>query len=132
MKIFCCQCEKEVEARPTTGAEIYPNYPKLASKNFYRCDGCRGYVGCHPGTITPLGNIPTPELRAMRVKIHGHLDRLWKSGRMRRGAVYAKLSAGLGYRYHTGEVKSVAEAAKVLNLLVAINGESTRQRREAD
>jgi len=55
MTIFCCTCEREIKARLTTGREIYPKWPKLAAKNFYRCDECKGYVGCHPGTATPLG-----------------------------------------------------------------------------
>lgn len=117
MLIYCCGCEGEVEARLTNGAEIYPHRRDLAGLPFWKCDGCKNYVGCHKRTNKPLGNIPTQELRDARKKIHALLDPLWKSGRMKRGDVYRNLSKSLGHEYHTGEIKTLEEARNVYRIV---------------
>lgn len=116
MKIYCCGCQAEVDARLTSGKEIYPHRKDLYKLPFWKCDACENYVGCHHKTqqkTKPLGNIPTSEIRDVRRKIHVALDALWKSGCMKRGAVYGKLSAALGYTYHTSEIKTIEEANRV-------------------
>lgn len=116
MKIYCCQCEKEISARFTTGAEIYPHRPDLYGLPFWRCDACKNYVGCHHKTANrtqPLGNIPSAPLRNARNHIHRLIDPLWKTKKMRRGVLYTKLSSALGYEYHTGEIKTIEEARRV-------------------
>ena len=63
MTLWCCGCQREVEAVCATVGEIYPHRTDLHKKRFWRCPTCGNYVGCHPGSEKPLGNIPTPELR---------------------------------------------------------------------
>lgn len=114
--IFCCACQHEVNARLTTGTEIYPHRPDLASLPFWRCDTCRNYVGCHHKTsdrTRPLGNIPTAEIRKARQHIHAILDPIWKSGKMRRREVYERVSKHIGRSYHTSEIRSIEEARTV-------------------
>ena len=116
MEIYCCQCKSDVEARLTNGAEVYPHRSDLAALPFWKCDDCGNYVGCHHKTskpTRPLGNIPNREIRNARQHIHRILDPLWKSGRMRRGAVYAKISDAIGYQYHTAEIRSLEDARRV-------------------
>jgi hypothetical protein len=121
MQIYCCQCAEEVDARLTTGAEIYPHRSDLAGVPFWRCDGCKNYVGCHhkkTGGTRPVGNIASPLVRTVRKQIHALLDPLWRDGRRSRGEVYRLISGRLGYQYHTGEIKSWADGQKVLAILL--------------
>ena len=37
MKIYCCNCEKEVECILVDGKVVYPHRQDLYSKNFYKC-----------------------------------------------------------------------------------------------
>lgn len=123
MKIYCCECACDVEARLADGEEIYPHRPDLADLPFWRCDECWNYVGCHHQTkdrTRPLGNIPTVQLKKARSHIHRILDPLWKTGGMKRGYVYGTLSKALGYAYHTGEIKTIEEARKVYALVQKI------------
>lgn len=117
MNIYCCGCGCNVEARLTDGGEIYPHRSDLAALPFWRCDDCGNYVGCHHKTkdrTRPLGHIPTAEIRDARKHIHAILDPLWKSKRMSRRDIYAKIAERIGRaEYHTAEIKSVEEARDV-------------------
>ncbi len=120
MNLYCVGCDKEVVARLTNGAEIYPHRADLKGLPFWRCDACKGYVGCHHKTknrTQPLGNIPTPELCEARKHIHALLDPMWKSQQKSRKEIYAHLSDRLGHEYHTAMIRSVDEARKVYQLL---------------
>ena len=123
LALYCCGCLGEVQAVQCTGAEIYPHRLDLADKVLWQCPACKNYVGCHPGGSVALGNIPTPELRAARSHVHAILDPIWKGGRMRRGQLYARISAKIGKPYHTGEIKSVFDARVVYRVLKSIVAE---------
>lgn len=130
MKIYCCGCQKEVEARLANGREVYPHRPDLRGLPFWKCDGCGNHVGCHHKTkdsTRPLGNIPTPVLRDARKHIHALVDPLWRSGKMKRGQLYAKLAASIGARsYHTGEIRTIEEARTVYRVAKEISQEASR------
>lgn len=114
--IYCCGCQKEVSARLTNGAEIYPNRSDLFELPFWRCDICKNYVGCHHKTskpARPLGNIPTPELRKARGHIHKLIDPIWKSKMVGRGKLYQRISDAIGYQFHTAEIKTIDDARDV-------------------
>lgn len=123
--IFCCQCQKDVRARLTTGAEIYPRRTDLARFAFWRCDFCGNYVGCHHGKrsrFQPLGNIPTPQLREARKHIHAILDPLWKSKVISRSELYREISDKLGHQYHTAELATLEDAMTVWTIVRQIEG----------
>lgn len=127
MKIHCVACGEKVEARLTSGQEIYPHRPDLATLPFWKCDTCGNYVGCHHKTdkpTTPLGVIPTPELKKARSQIHEMLDPIWRSGKMSRRQLYELLSEQLGWRYHTANIRSMDEARKVYAILVEVAGDT--------
>lgn len=120
--IFCCNCDAEVQARLTNGAEIYPHRQDLAHLPFWRCDGCKQHVGCHhkakrkDGKVdtTPLGVIATPALRAARIRLHHDMiDPLWRSGRIKRGHLYNLISVEFGRAYHSAELRTLEEARAV-------------------
>lgn len=121
MDIYCCGCEKEVAARLTDGAEIYPHRRDLASLPFWKCDACKNYVGCHHKTknrTNPLGCIPTAELKNARQHIHRILDPLWMGeGKGKRTKIYRQISERIGWEYHTAKIKSVDEARKVYTIV---------------
>jgi hypothetical protein len=89
-KIICTHCKSE--AKLVTGKEVYWRRPDLWDKRFWRCEPCNAYVGCHPGTEKPLGNLALPEDRLWRIKAHSAFDRLWKSRRYTRKEAYAWLA----------------------------------------
>jgi hypothetical protein len=116
MKLWCCQCQTDVEARLTNGAEVYPHRPDLADVPRWICDGCKNHVGTHHKTdnpTRPLGNIPSPELKKARIAIHNLIDPHWKSGAVQRKTLYAHLSKKLGREYHTGELRTIEEARAI-------------------
>ena len=123
MNIYCCACEKDVDAKLVSGKEIYKHRKDLYSLPFWQCETCDNFVGCHHKTkqkTAPLGCIPTPELKEVRKKIHATLDPLWMDGNYKRKDLYAKLSEKLGRQYHTAELKNVTEANLILNELKAL------------
>lgn len=127
--IYCCGCEKEVEARLTNGQEIYPHRVDLSDIPFWVCDGCQNYVGCHHKTdnrTQPLGCIPTEEIRSLRQSIHTAMDRLWKNGNISRSKLYREMSKEIGWRYHTAEVRSREQAGEVLRALIKIDDKLRR------
>lgn len=125
MVIHCCACGGNVNARLTDGSEIYPHRPDLYALPFWRCDNCRNFVGCHHKTqqrTRPLGCIPTQEMKGVRMRIHALIDPLWKSGAISRRAIYSVLTEVLGREYHTGELRTMEEAQKVLRAAHEIRG----------
>lgn len=113
MKLWCCACADYIEARLTSGAEIYPHREDLSSLPFWKCDDCTNHVGCHHKTKNrerPLGNIPSPELRSARGHIHGLIDPLWQGKLIKRGALYKRMSEKIGWNYHTASLRTLDEA----------------------
>ena len=127
MKILCCGCGGiKVDARLTTGEEVYAHREDLYTLPFWKCDACGNFVGCHHKTknrTNPLGIIVNREIKAKRVGIHQILDPLWKSGKHKRKYVYGWLSEKLGYGYHTGNIRSLEEVSQVKTLLKEFTAE---------
>lgn len=125
MKIHCCKCDAKIDARLTNGAEIYPHRDDLSKIPFWVCDACGNYVGCHHKTkhpTTPLGSIPTKEIRAVRIRLHGLVDPLWRDKKLfSRAEVYRLLSIHLGRPYHTGDINSVTEGFAMCRFIEALN-----------
>lgn len=121
LSLYCCGCKKDVMARLTHGGEVYPHREDLADLPFWKCDTCKNWVGCHHKTkrrTKPLGNIPTKEIKNARQHIHKILDPIWKTGKMPRGKVYAKIARAIGCeQYHTAEIKTVEEAREVYKIV---------------
>jgi|GEM_PF-778748 len=119
--IYCCGCSIEVAARLTYGIEVYPHRADLQEQPFWRCDACGNFVGCHYKTkacTTPMGCIPTLEIKNERKRIHVLLDSIWKSGRIGRMKLYQAISNEVGWEYHTGQIRSVSDAHKVYSILL--------------
>ena len=113
----CDYCGDPSELVP--GSVIYPHRPDLYAKNFYRCEYCRAYVGCHPGTANPLGRLADAELRAAKQAAHAAFDPLWRGGGMKRKDAYYQLSKALGIPFgdcHIG-MFDVATCKRVVEIV---------------
>ena len=127
MLIYCCGCQKEIEARLTSGAEIYPSRQDLHTLPFWKCDACKNYVGCHHKTKSPtrpLGCIATREIFKARQHIHALIDPLWKNHKepfRARGWIYRWLAWKTGKEaYHTGEIRTIEEAREIYAFALTI------------
>jgi len=124
MNIYCCGCEAKVDARLTDGEEIYPHRSDLFSFPFWRCDACNNYVGCHHKTknrTAPLGCIPTPEIKKVRIQIHALIDPIWREGKANRKEIYAEISEKIGRKYHSANIRTIVDAQEVYRIAKALS-----------
>lgn len=94
--LVCPYCGDQ--ARLAFGSEVYPQWPKLALRQFWICTPCDARVGLHADG-QPLGTLANKQLRRMRRQVHDLLDPLWlahndKGGARRRA--YGRLAYALG------------------------------------
>lgn len=94
--VRCSDCPGAVVL--VSGLVIYPHRPDLDHKQFWRCESCGAYVGCHPGTEHPLGSPAGPATRAARNAAHAAFDPLWKA-KMARENVRKHVARGAAYRW---------------------------------
>lgn len=130
-QIWCTGCGEEVAARLTDGKERYPHRPDLYHIPFWKCDTCGAWVGCHWKTTkptTPLGYLATPEILDARIRIHSLIDPLWQPDKKKRGHIYARMTKKLGYKYHTGEIKSMEQARIVWQAAAEVHNELLQER----
>lgn len=124
--MICPYCGNE--ANWVENKEIYGrNYGK--SYMMYLCKPCDAYVGCHNNSKKPLGVMANKELREWRKRVHSLIDPIWRSGKLRRGQVYARLSRALGFQYHTGE-SDIETCKRVLAIApeILLNKQSNNER----
>lgn len=125
MKIFCVECDKDVEAKIVTGSMVYPNNKRVAFDRFWMCNHCKNFVGCHKNAnknqLRPLGVIANKQLKSIRMQIHDIIDPIWREEKLKRGEVYALISQELGYQFHAGELRSIDEAKRVFEVVENIN-----------
>lgn len=120
----CPYCRNPAEL--VTGKEIYPNRQDLFDLNFWRCEPCGAYVGCHKKQgdgSQPLGRLANAELRKAKTKAHAAFDPIWQGKEMKRSDAYAWLAKQLGApvaRTHIGEF-NVADCMRVVKACENIN-----------
>lgn len=104
MKVICPYCRQP--AVLVKGDHIYPHRMDLYQLNFWNCDPCFAYVGCHKkgakvdgvksdGTI-PLGRLADPYLRRAKSQAHAAFDPIWKNNHLTRSEAYKRLAIQLG------------------------------------
>lgn len=131
MKIYCCNCQDEVECRLTNGKEVYPHREDLWDKPFWKHDVCKGHVGCHHKTnnpTAPLGYIPTQEIKNYRRRIHLTIDHIWsnaKDPKKMRKLIYKDISSFIGREFHNAKIKSNEEGMKIL---LYVNSKETQKK----
>lgn len=104
MSVTCPYCQEQ--AQLVKGDRIYPHLPELHELNFWHCEPCKAYVGCHKAGATfkehgrtivmrgdePLGRLADARLRAAKARAHAAFDPLWKNRLMKRTVAYAWLA----------------------------------------
>lgn len=116
LKVTCPYCQSA--AALVTGATVYPHRPDLAEKHIYTCTPCKAWVGCHPGTTTPLGRLANASLRAAKQRAHAAFDPLWrdrtrgerKKGARSRSKMYGWLADQLGIAHEDCHIGMFDEA----------------------
>lgn len=99
LKPICPYCGEF--AKHVKGNVIYPHRSDLAFKNFYLCEPCKAYVGCHDGTLRPLGRLADADLREAKQAAHAAFDPIWRARWERKSAADPayKKSMARGGRY---------------------------------
>lgn len=117
MKIYCCNCKKEIECDLVYGNKIYPHRQDLYSKAFYQCPICKEFVGTHKKDLKPLGTIPTQQLKTLRHKLHIFFEPKLKN-KKQKTKFYETISNQVGYEFHCGNISSIEEYKKVYKLII--------------
>ena len=69
----------------------YCKIPTVFQGDRYECPACNASVECHPGTLVAMGFVARRKLKEKRNQVHQVLDELWKTDKLSRSEVYAKL-----------------------------------------
>lgn len=78
------------------GETIYPHRKDLYNLQFWQCQPCSAFVGCHKNSdAKPLGRLANADLRRAKKDAHAAFDPLWKSGKKTRKEAYRWLSQRL-------------------------------------
>lgn len=88
----CPYCSGRTEL--TDSVEVYSrSYGPI-----WLCRPCTAFVGCHPGTTTPLGRPADKATRQARKQAHDLFDTLWRY-KMRKEGCTKKEARGAGYAW---------------------------------
>lgn len=117
VKVYCCECKKDIQAWKCYGSKVYPHREDLKDKVFYMCGTCENFVGTHKDSQKPLGNIATKEIKNARQHIHKILDPIWQDGKEYRKVIYRKISKHIGKEYHTAEIRTLEEARDIYKFI---------------
>lgn len=95
----CRYCGGHPVLRHASGNGLKQDASVWFCANYPRCDA---KVGCHPGTVKPLGTLADATTRRWRQKAHAVLDPLWNhhvyaKARKKRERVYRQLADHLGF-----------------------------------
>ena len=116
-KLFCVQCNDDVNVTLVSGEIIYPHRNDLHNHRFYQCNHCKNYVGFRENYNKNFLFIPTGELRELRIEIHDIIDPIWQNGILTRKEVYKKISEKIGKNFHAGSIKSPNEAKYIIHCI---------------
>ena len=94
--VTCPYCNSPADL--VYGGKLYPHAYNLYHKQFYHCEPCKAWVGCHDGTETPLGRLANAELRAAKSRAHIAFDALWRA-KMNRDGINQSAARGAGYKW---------------------------------
>lgn len=92
--VRCDYCGRD--AVLVNGDTIYPHRVDLHQLQFWQCQPCSAFVGCHKNSdAKPLGRLANADLRRAKKDAHAVFDLLWKSGNKSRKEAYQWLSQQL-------------------------------------
>lgn len=101
-RLLCPYCDQPAVLKSVT--EVYGGrHFGDPDKKLYVCQPCDAYVGCHPGTEKPLGNLADAATRLARRKAHAAFDPLWQAKQEREGCSKGQ-ARGKGYAWLAGQM----------------------------
>jgi hypothetical protein len=127
----CPYCSQP--AKLVTGAVIYPHRPDLADGQYWSCEPCDAYVGCHRSGIgygdgtRPLGRLADAGLRRAKSAAHRAFDPMWKDGTFTRKQAYLWLAGKLGIPVNSCHIGEFDETM-CLRVIQAVKDESCKHR----
>ena len=93
---LCQHCNQP--AKLVGGDAVYPHRPDLYHLNFWLCEPCQAFVGCHPVSKhlngdgkTALGRPANAEVRKARSAVHRYFDPQHLEGYWSRREAYERL-----------------------------------------
>lgn len=95
---ICPHCAGNVKLMSNSVIYNGTEYGKWPYTYICQRDGCRAYVGVHPGTFIPLGTLATAPIRDARKKAKAAFNPLWEDGGMSRTGAYTWLATALGLK----------------------------------
>lgn len=96
----CRYCEEQVPLLRIG----QPGYPYQRDYGpIWVCVKDQAWVGCHPGTETPLGGLANAELRQAKIAAHAAFDPLWKA-KMERDNCTKGQARRAGYKWLAKEM----------------------------
>nr|DAV53527.1 MAG TPA: zinc finger domain-containing protein [Caudoviricetes sp.] len=120
-KIWCVTCNKYVDAELGLYGDIFPNRLEKAKLPIWICPMCGNYVLTHSKTYRPVGVIGNKQIRIFRLAIHKQLGKACQDSTLTIRDCYGVMSAVLGYKFHSGKLKTINEALKALKIASRIN-----------
>lgn len=75
-QVICGYCFQP--AKLVGGSSIYKHRNDLNDRNFWLCEPCDAYVGCHKDTTIPFGSLANATLRLKRKEAHSYFDPIWE------------------------------------------------------
>lgn len=91
---YCGGVIRAVPARNVYGSAV--SRLKLQNEYIYQCQNCNARVGCHKGSMRPLGNVANETLRLKRMETHQVFDAFWRHKGMSRSKGYRWLAEQMG------------------------------------
>lgn len=93
-----------------TGAELYPELPRLADRRYWLCRLCEAWCAAAENSVryAPAGTLANAELRALRRGVHAELRELVAATGMTRRQAYDWLRDRMGEtrnRWHVGYLR---------------------------
>lgn len=129
--MICDYCQGPTDL--VSGAVIYPYLPELSDRQFYYCQPCQAWVGCHQGSTSPMGRLANKELRQAKMRAHEAFDTAWR-GRISRRHAYRWLAEQMGIdrrKAHVG-MFDVEQCQRVVQLAPALLSMATAHQAHED
>jgi hypothetical protein len=129
--MICDYCQGPTEL--VGGVVIYPHLPELSDRQFYYCQPCQAWVGCHQGSTSPMGRLANKELRQAKMRAHDAFDTAWR-GRISRRKAYRWLAEQMPVdrrKAHIG-MFDVEQCARVVELAPMLQSMAEAERAHED
>lgn len=126
MKIYCANCDRNVEAVLLTGKQVLPKVKSLREKCFWKCSNCKNFVGTRTvgkNELAPDGAIVGKKIRELQNNLRKEIQLILEAKKSIPNAnelLYSWLSKKLFYSFRIAAVMSKEEAEKVMGFLKII------------